>query len=125
MGGVTGPAEVVNSGRGLDIFPEQPDKDAGSPVIAPGRVQGRLVGTVRTGKSRQLEALRADLSPEFAAINDDPRLDAARVLGTYPADARVNATPFCAFHLQKRLTSGFTVRPIQNAGGALLTLSAP
>ena len=37
----------------------------------------------------------------------------------------VNTSRFCAFYLQKRPTSGFAVRPIQNAGAALLTLSAP
>src|SRR6059036_2408917 len=38
---------------------------------------------VRTGKSRQLEALRAEASPELAAINEYPRLDPARVLRIY------------------------------------------
>src|SRR5262245_41210498 len=32
---------------------------------------------------------------------------------------------FCAFYLQKRPSSGFTGKPIQNTGAALLALSAP
>ncbi len=36
-----------------------------------------------SGTSRQLEALRAEISPEIAAIAEYPRLDPARVLRIY------------------------------------------